>query len=261
MIIIPAIDLKDGLCVRLRQGVMSESSVFSHRPIDMADKWIKMGARRLHLVDLNAAFAGKPINTKSITKIVKTYPDVLMQVGGGIRNLDNAKRYIDLGVAYLIIGTQAVKNPDFVEHLCQLFPGQIIVGLDGKNNFATTEGWINKTDITLTKLVKKFQSIGVVSIIYTDIKRDGMMEGVNITTTSQLAKSSDIPIIASGGVKDIDDIKALLVVAHYGISAVITGRAIYEGTLDFALAQQLADEYLQNKSMVRENLINKNTEK
>ena len=247
MTIIPAIDLKDGLCVRLRQGVMSKSSVFSHNPVSMADKWIKMGARRLHLVDLNAAFVGKPVNTKPIAQIVKTYPDMPVQLGGGIRSLDNAKRYIDLGVAYLIIGTQAVKNPDFVEDLCQLFPGQIIVGLDGKNNFAATEGWINETNITLTKLVKNFQSAGVASIIYTDIKRDGMMKGVNITTTARLAKSSHIPIIASGGIRDIDDIKALLRVSHYGISAVITGRAIYEGTLHFALAQQLADKYTQSK--------------
>jgi phosphoribosylformimino-5-aminoimidazole carboxamide ribotide isomerase len=243
MIIIPAIDLKDGQCVRLRKGIMEDTTVFSNNPTEMASKWVSEGARRLHLVDLNGAFEGKPINADCVNEITKSFPDLPVQIGGGIRDLQTANAYIEAGISYLIIGTMAVTNPDFVEKLCDEFPNKIIVGLDANNGLVATDGWAKQTDIDVIELSKKYEQYGVNSIVYTDIARDGMMQGVNVEATANLAKKTSIPIIASGGITNLDDIAALLKNAHHGIMGAITGRAIYEGQLDFNDAQTMSDIY------------------
>ena len=243
MIIIPAIDLKDGQCVRLRQGLMDDTTVFSDNPVQMARQWVAQGARRLHLVDLNGAFAGRPINAQAVIKITKEFADLPVQIGGGIRNMEIANSYIEAGVSYLIIGTMAVTHPQFVAQLCREFAGKIIVGLDANNGLVATQGWAKQSNIQVLDLAKQFEQHGVSSIIYTDIARDGMMQGMNVEATADLAKQISIPIIASGGITNMDDIVGLLGVARHGIIAAITGRAIYQGTLDFKTAQQLCDEY------------------
>ena len=243
MIIIPAIDLKDGQCVRLRKGIMEDTTVFSNNPTEMASKWVAEGARRLHLVDLNGAFEGKPINADCVNEITKSFPNLPVQIGGGIRDLQTANAYIEAGISYLIIGTMAVTNPDFVEKLCDEFPSKIIVGLDANNGLVATDGWAKQTDIDVVELSKKYEQYGVNSIVYTDIARDGMMQGVNVEATANLAKKTSIPIIASGGITNLDDIAALLKNAHHGIMGAITGRAIYEGQLDFNDAQTMSDIY------------------
>ena len=243
MIIIPAIDLKDGQCVRLRKGIMEDTTVFSNNPTEMASKWVAEGARRLHLVDLNGAFEGKPINTDCVNEITRSFPNLPVQIGGGIRDLQTANAYIEAGISYLIIGTMAVTNPDFVEKLCDEFPNKIIVGLDANNGLVATDGWAKQTDIDVIELSKKYEQYGVNSIVYTDIARDGMMQGVNVEATANLAKKTSIPIIASGGITNLDDIAALLKNAHHGIMGAITGRAIYEGQLDFNDAQTMSDIY------------------
>jgi phosphoribosylformimino-5-aminoimidazole carboxamide ribotide isomerase len=243
MLIIPAIDLKDGQCVRLRQGVMEDTTVFSDDPLEMATKWVGEGARRLHLVDLNGAFEGKPVNAECVNEITKTFPDLPVQIGGGIRDIKIANTYIEAGVSYLIIGTMAVTHPEFVSELCREFPGRIVVGLDANNGLVATDGWVKQTDINVVELSKKYEQDGVSSIIYTDIARDGMMQGVNVEATTNLAKETTIPIIASGGITNLDDIAALLKNAHHGIIGAITGRAIYEGMLDFNDAQTMSDIY------------------
>ncbi len=242
MIVIPAIDLKDGQCVRLRQGLIEDTTVFSSNPIEMAMQWVEQGARRLHLVDLNGAFEGRPVNAASVTEIVSAFPDLPVQIGGGIRNIKIANTYIEAGISYLIIGTMAVTDPEFVFELCREFPNKVIVGLDANNGFVATKGWVQKTNLNVVDLSKKFEQDGINSIIYTDIARDGMMQGMNIKAIVNLAKQISIPIIASGGVTNIGDIIGLLTEVHFGIMGVITGRAIYEGTLDFKQAQQLCDE-------------------
>lgn len=243
MIIIPAIDLKDGQCVRLRKGIMEDTTVFSNNPAEMASKWVAEGARRLHLVDLNGAFEGKPINADCVNEITRSFPNLPVQIGGGIRDLQTANAYIEAGISYLIIGTMAVTNPDFVEKLCDEFPNKIIVGLDANNGLVATDGWAKQTDIDVVELSKKYEQYGVNSIVYTDIARDGMMQGVNVEATANLAKKTSIPIIASGGITNLDDIAALLKNAHHGIMGAITGRAIYEGQLDFNDAQTMSDIY------------------
>ncbi len=246
MLIIPAIDLKDGHCVRLKQGVMDDATVFSEDPGAMARQWIDQGARRLHLVDLNGAFAGKPKNEnaiKAITSVVGT--DIPVQLGGGIRDLDTIERYLDDGITYVIIGTAAVKNPGFLHEACDAFPGHIMVGLDAKDGKVAVDGWSKVTGHDVVDLAKRFEGYGVEAIIYTDIGRDGMLSGVNIDATVRLARELTIPLIASGGLTDMQDIKALCAVEAEGIMGAITGRAIYQGTLDFAAAQKLADELAQ----------------
>ena len=243
MLIIPAIDLKDGQCVRLKQGLMEDTTVFSDDPCEMAARWINEGARRLHLVDLNGAFEGKPVNAECVHQITKEFPHLPIQIGGGIRDIDTANAYIEAGVSYLIIGTMAVTHPQFVSDLCNEFPGKIIVGLDANNGLVATDGWAKKTDLHVIELSKKYEQDGLSSIIYTDIARDGMMLGVNVSATSELALNTTIPIIASGGITNLDDIAALLKNAHHGIIGAITGRAIYEGSLDFADAQRMSDIY------------------
>lgn len=242
MILIPAIDLKDGKCVRLRQGIMEDETIFSDDPVAMAKQWVDAGARRLHLVDLNGAFEGKPVNGEIVRAIAKAYPDLPIQIGGGIRDFDIVEQYLDAGVTYLIIGTKAVKEPAFVGELCKKFPGHIIVGLDAKDGMVATDGWAEVSDKHVIDMAKQFEDDGVVSIVYTDIGRDGMMKGVNVEATLKLAQSISIPVVASGGITNLDDIRALSEVSKQGIMGAITGRAIYEGTLDFAEGQKLADE-------------------
>ena len=242
MLIIPAIDLKDGQCVRLRQGLMDDSTVFSDDPVAMAVRWVEAGCRRLHLVDLNGAFAGEPVNGSVVTAIAAAYPDLPIQIGGGIRTLKTIEHYINAGVSYVIIGTKAVKEPEFVAEACAAFPGKVIVGLDARDGLVATDGWAEVSEVRATDLARRFESDGVAAIVYTDIARDGMMQGVNVEATVAMAQASSIPVIASGGITDIQDIRALMNVAHTGICGAITGRAIYEGTLDVADAQRLCDE-------------------
>lgn len=242
MLLIPAIDLKDGHCVRLKQGDMTDATVFSEDPVAMARHWLAQGARRLHLVDLNGAVAGKPKNEAVIKKIVAAVgEDVPIQLGGGLRDLDTIERYLDDGVSFVIIGTAAVKNPGFLHDACVAFPGHIIVALDAKDGKVATDGWSKMTGHDVIDLAKKFEDQGVEAIVYTDIGRDGMLSGVNIDATVKLAQALRIPVIASGGITNLDDIRSLCAVEDEGVIGAITGRAIYEGTLDFAAAQAEAD--------------------
>ena len=241
MVIIPAIDLKDGQCVRLRQGRMDDSTVFSNDPVAMASQWVEQGCRRLHLVDLNGAFDGAPINGEVVKAIAQAHPSLPIQIGGGIRDFATIEAYLEAGVDYLIIGTKAVKEPEFVQQACARFPGHIIVGLDAKDGLVATDGWAEVSSVKATDLAKKFEQDGVSSIVYTDINRDGMMQGVNVEATVAMAQASSIPVIASGGITDMEDIKALCKVSGVGIEGAITGRAIYENTLDLADAQALCD--------------------
>ena len=246
MLLIPAIDLKDGRCVRLRQGRMEDETVFSDDPVEMAGRWVGQGARRLHLVDLNGAFAGEPVNGAAIRAIAARYPDLPIQVGGGIRDEATIAAYLAAGVRFCIIGTQAVQEPAFVARACRAFPGHIIVGLDAKDGQVAIKGWAEVTAYRVEELSQRFEGDGVSAIVYTDIGRDGMLTGPNIPATCALAEAVAIPIIASGGITNIEDIRALALAAHVadrpGITGAITGRAIYEGTLDFAAGQRLADE-------------------
>jgi phosphoribosylformimino-5-aminoimidazole carboxamide ribotide isomerase len=244
MLIIPAIDLKDGHCVRLKQGVMENATVFSEDPAGMAQHWLAQGARRLHLVDLNGAFAGKPKNEAAVRSIISAMgdSDVPVQLGGGIRDLETIERYLDIGVSYIIIGTAAVKVPGFLHEACDAFPGHIMVGLDAKGGKVAVDGWSKLTGHDVADLAKRFEGYGVEAIIYTDIGRDGMLSGVNIPATVELAGPLHVPVIASGGITNLDDVRALCEVQAEGITGAITGRAIYEGTLDLRAAQALADD-------------------
>lgn len=241
MLLIPAIDLKDGRCVRLRQGRMEDETVFSDDPVEMAARWVEAGARRLHLVDLNGAFAGEPVNGGVIRAIAEAFPELPIQVGGGIRNEQILGAYLEAGVSFGIIGTAAVDQPEFVTRACQAFPGHVIVGLDAKDGMVAVDGWARVTDQRVDELAKRFEQDGVSAIVYTDIGRDGMLSGPNVEATEALARAISIPVVASGGITNIQDIEALCRVATSGISGAITGRAIYEGTLDFAEGQALAD--------------------
>jgi len=241
MIIIPAIDLKDGACVRLEQGRMDKATVFSKEPGKTARQWTSKGARRIHVVDLDGARAGKPRNETAIREIVRNVDsDIPVQLGGGIRDLDTIERYLDDGVSYIVIGTAAVKNPGFLHEACDAFPGHIIVGLDAKDGKVATDGWSKLTGHDVVDLAKRFQDYGVEAVIYTDIGRDGMLTGVNIEATVRLAQALTVPVIASGGLNSLDDVKALMAVENEGISGCIAGRAIYENKLDFAAAVKLA---------------------
>jgi len=242
MLVIPAIDLKDGQCVRLRQGLMEESTVFSDDPSAMATRWVNEGARRLHLVDLNGAFEGEPVNAGAVQAIALAHPELPIQIGGGIRDLNTIQQYLDAGVSYVIIGTKAVKEPQFVRLACREFPGRVIVGIDAKDGLVATDGWAELSTVAATELAKSFEQAGVSAIIYTDIARDGMMQGVNVDATLEMARSSSIPVIASGGITHLEDIAALSQHSADGIAGAITGRAIYEGTINLAEAQALADE-------------------
>ena len=242
MQVIPAIDLKEGKCVRLRQGKMDDSTVFSDSPVDVASQWVNQGAKRLHLVDLDGAFAGKPVNADIVHAIANKHPDLVLQIGGGVRNSETISAYIDAGVQFVIIGTRAVNEPSFVGEVAGQFRKNIIVGLDAKDGLVATDGWAKVSDVNVVDLAKQFQGDGVQSIIYTDIARDGMMQGVNLDATKRLAEAIDIPVIASGGVTNMTDIEQLVTIESSGVEGVITGRAIYEGTLDFAEAQAFCQQ-------------------
>ena len=243
MILIPAIDLKEGKCVRLRQGRMDDETIFSDNPVEVATRWVNEGAQRLHLVDLDGAFAGKPVNARVIHDIAQAHPNLTIQVGGGIRDEDTIQTYLNAGVQYVIIGTKAVNTPHFVGDVCAEFPGHIIVGLDAKEGKVAIDGWSKLSNHDVIDLAQRFENDGVESIIYTDIGRDGMMKGVNVEATAKLARSIRIPVIASGGITNMEDIHALGKVSDDGIMGAITGRAIYEGTLDFAEAEKLAETF------------------
>jgi len=244
MLIIPAIDLKDGRCVRLKQGDMSSATVFSEDPVAMAKHWAAEGARRLHIVDLNGAAAGRPKNEKTIRQIIDAVAGkVPIELGGGIRDLDTIESYIDAGVQYIVIGTAAVKNPGFLSDACYAFPGRIIAGLDAKDGKVAVEGWSKMTGHDVVDLAKKFEDYGVEAIIYTDIGRDGMMTGVNIEATFKLAQSLKTPIIASGGLNSLKDVQTVCAkLVPEGIIGAIAGRALYEGKLDLKKAQGEADK-------------------
>ncbi|MBG11028.1 MAG: 1-(5-phosphoribosyl)-5-[(5-phosphoribosylamino)methylideneamino]imidazole-4-carboxamide isomerase [Gammaproteobacteria bacterium] len=245
MMVIPAIDLKDGQCVRLKQGRMEDSTIFSDDPVKQAGQWLAQGARRLHIVDLNGAFEGAPVNAEIVTSITRAYPELPVQIGGGIRSLETARIYIEAGVSYLIIGTQAVKDPAFVRAASAEFPGKIIIGLDAVHGKVATEGWADVSELAVDEALQRFNGLGLAAVIYTDIGRDGMMQGANIPATLALAERSSIPLIASGGIAklaDIVDLKAASKTAGgAGIIGVITGRAIYEGKLDLHEAQAYCD--------------------
>jgi phosphoribosylformimino-5-aminoimidazole carboxamide ribotide isomerase len=242
MLLIPAIDLKDGKCVRLRQGRMEDDTVFSDDPVAVAGRWVAEGARRLHIVDLNGAFAGRPVNADAIRRIAEAYPDIPIQVGGGIRDDDAIELYLEIGVSFVILGTNAVNVPHFVGDACSEFPGHIMVGLDARDGKVAIDGWSKLSNHDVIDIAQRFEREGVEAIVYTDISRDGMMTGVNIDATVNLARAINIPVIASGGVARLDDIRRLCAVANEGIMGAVVGRALYEGELDLAEAQRVADE-------------------
>ncbi|MCH6564441.1 MAG: 1-(5-phosphoribosyl)-5-[(5-phosphoribosylamino)methylideneamino]imidazole-4-carboxamide isomerase [Proteobacteria bacterium] len=243
MILIPAIDLKQGQCVRLRQGRMEDSTVFSDDPVAMAGKWVSQGCQRLHLVDLDGAFEGKPVNADVIEEITAAFPDLPIQIGGGIRTVETVEAYLAAGVSFVIIGTQAVKKPEFVTELCAEFPGNVIVGIDARNGMVAVQGWAEDSDQSAEHLAQRFEDQGVSAIVYTDINRDGMMQGINLEATRLLAESVNIPVIASGGATDMEDIKQLNSVKDSGIEGVILGRALYERTISLPEAQRYIDEH------------------
>jgi phosphoribosylformimino-5-aminoimidazole carboxamide ribotide isomerase len=245
MLLIPAIDLKDGRCVRLRQGDMQSETVFSDDPVAMARHWLALGARRLHVVDLNGARSGKPVNEPIIRKIVAAVGEQMpIQLGGGLRDLDIIERYIDDGVRYVVIGTAAVKNPGFLQDACSAFGGHVIVALDAKGGKVATDGWSKLTGHDVVDLARKFEDYGVDAVLYTDIGRDGMLTGVNIEATVELARAVKIPVLASGGIRDLTDIDKLCAVRDEGVEGAVLGRSLYEGTLDFKAAQARADQSL-----------------
>ena len=242
MLIIPAIDIKEGRCVRLRQGRMEDETVFSDDPVSVAQRWVDQGAQHLHIVDLDGAHTGRPVNASVIERIARNHPKIPIQVGGGIRNEETIQAYLDIGVRYTVIGTRAVREPHFVQELCLEFPGHIIVGLDAKDGKVATDGWSKLSHHDATDLAQHFAQEGVSSIVFTDISRDGMMQGVNVESTVALAEALPIPVIASGGVTTLEDIKALQAVADVGISGVIIGRALYEGSIDLKQALALTSD-------------------
>jgi phosphoribosylformimino-5-aminoimidazole carboxamide ribotide isomerase len=242
--LIPAIDLKDSECVRLKQGRMEDATVYGSNPAEMAQRWFDQGAQRLHLVDLNGAFAGKPVNDDAIRSICKISGDIPVQIGGGIRNSDTIAAYLDAGITYCIIGSQAVREPEFVRQACREFPGHIIVGLDARDGKVAVDGWADTAEVLAVDLAKEFADAGVSSIVYTDISRDGMLSGCNVEATAELAAACGIPVIASGGIKDISDIEQLLAVRQQGVAGSILGRSIYEGTLDLQQAAALVKQEL-----------------
>lgn len=246
MLIIPAIDIKDGKCVRLIQGKMAEKTVYSDDPVAMAKKWVEAGAKRIHIVDLDGAIKGEPSNADVIHEIANTFPNIPLQVGGGIRNEDSIQTYLEAGVSYVILGTRAVTTPNFISDICLEFPGHIIVGLDAKNGKLATDGWAKLSIHNTFDIAKSFEDDGVSAIVFTDIGRDGMMNKVNIESTVELCKQINIPVIASGGVSDMNDIRALCKTEKEGILGAITGRAIYEGKLDLTEAQRYADKFCNN---------------
>jgi phosphoribosylformimino-5-aminoimidazole carboxamide ribotide isomerase len=235
MIVIPAIDLKNGRCVRLKQGIMTEETIYSEFPEEVAVRWYNEGAERIHLVDLDGAVKGKPVNRDVIRKIVNAVP-VPSQLGGGIRDIMTIESYLDLGIAQVILGTIAFKDPELVINACRQYPGRIILGIDANKGLVAVEGWLEKTEISPIEMVKNFESIGISAIIYTDIQRDGMSSGPNIEATKALAEATTVPVIASGGISGIEDVERLLSLSQYGVAGMITGKALYEGKMDLSEA-------------------------
>ena len=241
MLLIPAIDLKDGRCVRLRQGNMDDETIFSDDPVAMAERWVEAGSRRIHLVDLDGAVQGFPVNADIIGRIAEAFPDVEIQVGGGIRDFNTIQTFLDVGVDYVIIGTQAVRTPHFVDDACLEFPGHIIVGLDARDGKVAVEGWAKLSSHSAVDMARRFEEAEVEALVFTDIGRDGMMRGVNTGATRELARSVDIPVIASGGVTTLDDVRDLCEAGKDGVSGAIIGRALYEGKLDLREAQKVVN--------------------
>jgi len=244
MLLIPAIDIKQGKCVRLRQGIMEDSTEFGDSPVGMADKWVALGAKRIHIVDLDGAFAGKPANAEVVHEIAERHPEVPIQIGGGIRDEKIIEAYLKVGVHYVIIGTRAANEPNFISEIATEYSKHIIVGLDAKDGKVAIDGWAKLSKHNVIDLAQHFEEDGVNAIIYTDIARDGMMQGVNIEATKKLAESVKIPIIASGGVTNMQDLVELQKIEESGVQGVITGRAIYEGSLEFAEGQRYLDEHV-----------------
>ena len=225
--------------VNLKQGRLEQTTTYSDDPVGMADRWVSQGAERLHLVDLDGAFKGKPVNREVISAIAGNHPELTIQLGGGIRSREIIEEYLASGVDFVILGTKAVEEPEFVGEMCKHFPGHIMVGLDGLHGMVAKNGWQEVTEISVTSLAMLFDGDGIDAIVYTDIGKDGMMGGINLHATKALADAVSVPVIASGGVTDLRDIKALIEVEERvsgGITGVITGRAIYEGTLDLGEA-------------------------
>jgi len=238
MIIIPAVDIKDGKCVRLLQGRMDAQTVFSDDPSSMAKRWENEGASLIHVVDLDGAVSKNPMNVKSVQKILQTVTADI-QIGGGIRNMETIQMYMDLGVKRVIIGTEAIRNPSFVKDACKSFPSGIVVGIDARNGMAAIEGWTETTQTSAIDLAKQFEDCGVAAIHFTDIHRDGMQTGPNIEETRRLAESVSVPVVASGGVSNLEDIERLLPLQAVGVTGVIVGRALYSGTVDLKEAMSL----------------------
>lgn len=243
MLLIPAIDIKDGKCVRLRQGNMADVTVFADDPVTAARRWVEIGAQRLHIVDLDGAVAGKPVNAEVVHRIAEMHPELPIQIGGGIRDEDGVQAYLEAGVQYVILGTKAVNEPHFVSDLCVEFPRHIIVGLDAREGKLAVDGWSKLSKHNLIDLAQQFENDGVEAILYTDISRDGMLSGVNVEATKELAESIRIPVIAAGGLTDLKDLQAVCEVAESGVQGVVAGRAIYQGTLDFAEGLELVKKY------------------
>ena len=243
MLLIPAIDIKDGKCVRLRQGDMKDTTIFADDPVAAARRWVQAGAQRLHIVDLDGAVAGEPVNADLVHRIVEEFPELPIQIGGGIRDEDTVEAYLNAGVQYVILGTKAVNEPHFVSDLCVEFPRHIIVGLDARDGKLAVEGWSKLSKHDLVDLAQHFENDGVEAILYTDISRDGMLSGINIEATRELAESIRIPVIAAGGLTSLDDLKAVCEIVDSGVVGVVAGRSIYEGTLDFSQGMNLVRGY------------------
>lgn len=241
MLLIPAIDLQKGRCVRLRQGDLENNvTVYNEDAVDQACQWADLGAQRIHIVDLDGAKTGKPVNAPLIREMIEEIgEDADIEVGGGIRSLDQIEAYLDAGVRYVVIGTAAVKTPGFLKEACSIFSDNIIVALDAKNGIVATDGWVKSTGHDAVDLAKRFQDYGVSAFLYTDISRDGMLSGVNVEATAALARAVQVPVIASGGMHTLEDVKALLEVEGDGVMGAVLGRSLYEGTIDFAQAQKL----------------------
>jgi phosphoribosylformimino-5-aminoimidazole carboxamide ribotide isomerase len=239
MLIIPAIDLKEGQCVRLSQGQMDRATVYSQNPAEVARRWESTGAQRIHIVDLDGAVSGKPKN-KNVIRSIRSAISIPVQLGGGIRDIKTIDEYLAAGIDDIILGTAAIKNPELLEKSCKMFPGKIIIGIDARNDRVSVQGWTEETEISAIDFAQQLDSSAVSAIIFTDIKRDGMLVGPNIESTTQLAKAVAIPVIASGGVSCIEDIKRLLEIESFGVKGIIIGRALYTGDIDLRECIELA---------------------
>lgn len=242
MILFPAIDLKDGKCVRLEKGKMDKSTIFNNSPADQAKKFVKQGCKWLHMVDLNGAFEGKPVNSQAVEEVIKSLNGTPCQLGGGIRNLKTIEHWLSRGVSRVIIGTACVENPSLVKQACKEFPNQIAVGIDAKNGYVATQGWAETSDIKALDLALKFEDDGVSAIIYTDINRDGVLSGPNLEETTKLAEKLSTPVIISGGISSLEDLINCKKCKDFGISGVISGRAIYDGRIDLKEALDILEK-------------------